>query len=442
MTASGKHPFGSTAPPTNQPHSPVEIKEISSTGTILYETGQQSPTVISSIGEHLDVQVTNFVLVAPITHTFQNGSTIQATIEINAGSSSENRVWFDSPLYPSKVILPSTDYARPVNIKTYATDGTLTDIFDIDAPTDKRTITISANITDPYGAYDIASAQATILYNATQHIAGPITMALTQPGTTTQLYSAAWTIPANALPGNYTAVVTVKDNNGIYHSQQTGSPEPYTEQGTHTFQIGPITYLNPTIQINDDTGDPLPDAQVLVTYPNGARDELPRHTTFNGTLTLTRVIPADYTLTILWKNSLVAHTTLKIESDGPYNVTTKVYSLNVTVNDNAAKPVTGAYVFAYRDGLGYGFDVTHANGGVELKVPEGTYDLETTYATTYLLSSVTASANKPDVLIQNSTTITLTLTDYPPPIWTTLGFILVALGAVFFFIILLIIRRN
>lgn len=272
----------------------IQLREVSATGAILWDTGQQSPTVTSSIGEHVDVQVNNYVLQAPLAHTFQTGSTIQTTIEVNAGSSAETRIWFDSPLYPSKVTFPSTDYARPVEIKTYTSDGTLTTMFDIDAPTGKRTISIQTNVTDPYGAYDIAAVQATIIYNSTQRVAGPFTIALDTSGS----YSANWTYPITVLPGNYTAVILVTDNNGRYHAKDTVQADPYTESGTHNVQVGPITYYNPVIHIVDDVGDPIPDAQVLVTFPNGSRDELPRSTSLTGTFTLTRVIPADYVLAV------------------------------------------------------------------------------------------------------------------------------------------------
>jgi hypothetical protein len=420
----------------------VELLEISSSGSVIYTTGQQSPIVISSIGEHLDVQVTNYVLVSPINHVFQEGSAIEVRVEVNAGSSSETRIWFDAPMYPSKVILPCMDYARPVSMKTYNWEGIGTDAFDIDAASDKRIVEISANVTDPFGGYDIASVKLDIFYNNTQRVAGPMTMTFVDFEIGQRLYAINWTYPSNMLRGNYSAVISVVDNNGVYFEKLNGNPDPFIESATHPFVLGPIVYYNPRITIRDADGEPVPEAQVFVSYPNVARDELPLLTDMNGTIVLTKIVPANYSLTVVWKNSVVAHSGIYVDSDGPFNVIANVYSLTVTVVDNGDKPVSEAYVFAYRDRLGYGFGATDEEGAVVFKVPSGIYDLETHFSSTYLLSHVSSNFTKPDLSIGESTQITLKLNDYPPPLWTTIGFMVVLTGAVLLVVILMIIRRN
>jgi hypothetical protein len=244
------------------------------------------------------------------------------------------------------------------------------------------------------------------------------------------------------LRGNYSAVISVVDNNGVYFEKLNGNPDPFIEEATHLFSLGPIVYYNPLITIRDSDGDPVPEAQVFVSYSNVARDELPLLTDMNGTIVLSKVVPANYTLTVIWKNSVVAHSGIYVDSDGPFNVTAAVYSLIVTVVDNGDKPVSEAYVFAYRDRLGYGFGATDEGGVVEFKVPSGTYDLETHFSSTYLLSHVSSNSTKPDLSIGESTQVTLKLNDYPPPLWTTIGFLVVLTGAILLVVILMIIKRN
>lgn len=57
----------------------LEFKEISQAGTVLWDSGQLSPGVKSSIGDHVDVPVFNYVLSVNLKHTFSAKSTIQAS---------------------------------------------------------------------------------------------------------------------------------------------------------------------------------------------------------------------------------------------------------------------------------------------------------------------------------------------------------------------------
>lgn len=98
------------------------------------------------------------------------------------------------------------------------------------------------------------------------------------------MYEANWSYPLNAHLGNYTVKISVMDNNGHYHNIDTGSHAPFIEHATHIFSIGIIVYHNPTFRILDDVNDPLPKAQVYVTWLNGSRDVLPRYTSVNGSI--------------------------------------------------------------------------------------------------------------------------------------------------------------
>jgi len=65
----------------------------------------------------------------------------------------------------------------------------------------------------------------------------------------------------------------------------------------------------------------------------------------------------------------------------------------------------------------------------------GLYRIEIQYSTTYWLTGVTAKATESHREVTSSGSVPVTLTDFPPSIWTTVGFwllvafIIVVLGA-------------
>jgi len=149
----------------------MEFREISAGGETLWDSGVLTPTITSEIGTNLDVQIYNYNLsYASLTHTFRAGTTIQVEVTINPGASAECRVWYDSPFYPSKVILPCQDYARPISVKTFDVNHMETNIFSVEESGDKRKVIIRVNVTDPFGGYDIDVVTATIFDPSNQTI--------------------------------------------------------------------------------------------------------------------------------------------------------------------------------------------------------------------------------------------------------------------------------
>ena len=424
----------------------VQYREVSMDGLTLWDSGQLSPMVTSSIGDYLDVPVRNFVLTSRIEHTFEAGSSLEVIVEVNAGSSSAIRIWYDSLLFPSKVTLPATNYARPITVSLFSFDGSKTDLFDYTWSQEKRTIDVVATVNDPFGVYDINKVSMRIFYNGTHDVSGTLEMQHEPENlhqTLNQTYSAKWSYPLSAQIGNYTVRISVIDNNGANNIIEKGYPEPYIEYLTHDFQIGPIVYYNPLFRILDDTNDVLQEAQVYVTWPNGLRDVLPRYTGIEGNLTLTKVVPGQYGLTVLWRDIVVNQTTLIISSDGPYIIKSQVFELKVDVKDNAGNPVKGAYVLVYsRSGLCYGFNMTSQNGQTSIKLPSGIYNLTIHYRDLYWLTPVTEIVERPSISVRDNLTESIIMKDYPPPIWETTGFIIVSIGVIVAIAILIMFYKK
>jgi len=237
------------------------------------------------------------------------------------------------------------------------------------------------------------------------------------------VFEANYTYPSSAQRGNYTVIVSVVDNNGYYRILETGKAEPFIEQFTHGFSIGVILYLDPAFQIVDDVGDPLPNAQIYVKWPNGSRDYLPRYTSENGFVNFTDVPSANYEFTIFWKDVLVKQTVVDVVSNGPYLIVTDVYQLTVEVLGNDQSSVFGAYVIVYtQSGVGFGLSVSNETGQAVFKLPKGVYDIEAHYSGEYWLKAFTTMSNETEVNLDATRSKTIILADFPPPIWTTTGF--------------------
>ncbi|UCH02782.1 MAG: hypothetical protein JSV20_03070, partial [Candidatus Bathyarchaeota archaeon] len=407
----------------------LQFKEITVGGVELWNSGQINPTVTSTIGDYIDVPLNSYNLSTPLTHTFSADTTLLVSVEVNPSSAADARIWYDSPLYPSHAILPCQDYARPASVKTYAYDDSETNLFYYNWTQNQRVVTVRTNVTDPFGGYDVNSVNITILDPSNNAVVDNEEMTRISNGqwetSFSQMFEANWSYPETAERGNYTVKVTVIDNNGHYRNEDVGSFEPFVEEYTHTFTIGVIVYYDPAIRIVDDVDAPLPNAQVYVTWPNGSRDTLPRYTSANGFLNLTHVLPATYGFTVLWKDVVVNQTSMYLESDGPYTIHAEVYQLTVDVLDNTGAAVHGAYVIVYtQTGVGYGLAVSNEAGQSVFKLPKGIYNIETHYSAEYWLNVITTSAAETGINVNSSTSKTITITDFPPPVWITTGFLL------------------
>jgi hypothetical protein len=426
----------------------LNFREITLGGVTLWDSGQLSPTVTSSIGAYIDVPVHNYNLTVPLTHTFAPDTTLLLELEVNAGSAADTRIWYDSALYPSKAILPAQDYARPVSVRTYAVDDSETVLFHYNWTENWRKVIIRANITDPFGGYDISAVNVTVIDPSGQPVLEDATMSRVSNGqwqvNYLHTFEANWSYPTTAELGNYTVTVTVVDNNGYYHYLDSGSAEPFIEEETHLFTIGIIVYYDPTFLVTDDADDPLPNAQVYVTWRNGTIDALPRYTSADGVIELTEVAAGDYGFTILWKGVVVGQTTLHVESDGPYTIKTQVYQLTVHVYGNNGALIHGAYVLVNtQSGVGYGLETSDESGKALFKLPSGTYVIWAHYTTSYWLTVVRASASEP-ISVTTSTSKNIVLSSFPPAIWSTTLFWLITVGIliVAVAVLLLYLRRR
>ncbi|MEJ2271834.1 MAG: hypothetical protein P8X91_05035 [Candidatus Bathyarchaeota archaeon] len=143
---------------------------------------------------------------------------------------------------------------------------------------------------------------------------------------------------------------------------------------------------------------------------------------------MTDVPLGDYGFTILWKDRIVKETTIHVESSNIYPIKTQVYRLTVKVLDTNGIPVYGSYVVAETvSGVGYGLDVSDKLGVASFSLPSGDYVIVAHYTTDYWLTMV-QTKGETSVSVVESGLNQVVLSDFPPAIWTTFGFILAISG--------------
>ncbi len=224
----------------------LHFAEITAGGNTLWDSGLINPTVLSSVGGYIDVPVYNYNLSTPLTHTFSPGTTLFVGVEVNAGSKTETLVWYDSPLYPSKIVLPAKDYARPAEVKTYSYDNTETNLFHYDWNESQRIVIVRSNVTDPFGGYDIHRVNMTIFDPAGNAVMNDESMSRKSNGqwetVFSHLFEGNYSYASTVQRGNYTVIVSVVDNNGYYHDLEVGTFDPFIEEFTDMFSISLVEF--------------------------------------------------------------------------------------------------------------------------------------------------------------------------------------------------------
>jgi hypothetical protein len=120
-------------------------------------------------------------------------------------------VWYDRTDYDSYITMTSSDFISVNEVHSEDSGGMTRSVF-----SDLEDVVISANVSDPFGAYDIQGANVTVYYQGNQTIVCtmlPMTVNSTDPSTISY-----WKVLKATLPGlsngSYVANVTARDYSG------------------------------------------------------------------------------------------------------------------------------------------------------------------------------------------------------------------------------------
>ena len=306
-------------------------------------------------------------MVFPMTfvHTFQAHSTIRFVLTINPGMSGGGigsqytnvTVYWDSMhLYDSRLIL-HTD--NPMTIDSCWTENHLGEQQDNFLDFGNTSMNICANISDPYGGYDIEWVNLTIYDTTGAPIAGMSDVQMDRVSGSDAspicTYQSEWNY-SGWPTGIYDYDVWAVDNSGLtyyyYFSQFTF--HPYDELATGAFTIGLVHNL--TLHLNDSLGQDLGEAVI---------DFDGKVETANETGWADMVVFGNGTLQVYWHDVLVHSSFVDIISDMTLYINCTVFTPEIIVVDVLGNPLPSAAVFfTYPDGEDHPVMLSNATGSV------------------------------------------------------------------------------
>lgn len=135
---------------------------------------------------------------------------------------------------------------------------------------------------------------------------------------------------------------------------------------------------DPILRVVDDARQPLADATVFLSHPNGTTSDVPLTTDAQGDVTLTRTAGGSYTLRIIWSGVDVGVKAVAVASNDVHLVLSDVFYLTLRTRDQADQTVAGVHV-AVTDvtrALIADSQLSDANGTLVSRLPKGLYRIE------------------------------------------------------------------
>jgi len=302
-------------------------------------------------------------------YTVSEGSSLRVRFELEGGANTDYNVAYggevDGAIRDTNVTLPCMDYMRVSGVHTEDSDGEPTKLFDPNA--EDKNITINANITDPFGGYNIEWVNLTlegpdgIIFEneSMKETYGYFDSYVSE-------FEFPWNYEDNP-EGTYDITVRAVDKNGMIAYEQTGEFGGHEEYRDHSFVIGGLDhYVN--LQLEDDHGELLINTMVNlkvsddVVFNSTKTDE-------EGIVNFT-VAEATYIITVEWQDTEVStnstidvNETGSLDRENAYELTAGVYYPELEILDQEDVPVQDANVY-----------MTHPNGTTRIEPMESDDD--------------------------------------------------------------------
>jgi len=272
-------------------------------------------------------------------YTVAKGHSMHLLFIINGNSANEYQLAWGDSVYRSRLDVFSRDYLTVASVETLDHLGVPQVSFATDAA--DKTVIIRANVTDPFGGYDVRAVWCTLVDPFGSVLLAHSPMAKTAGFFNTYLneYSLSWDY-TGADPGQYNVTVDAVDNSGWYY-RYPANPDDATfgghlESAATSFWIGGLPELL-TVHVTDAAGDVLVGARAILSRFSGitGADGNATIMVFNGT----------YVLTVEWQGIVVASEQVTVSGPTLVNVIARVYSPVLRVVDDHGTPVGDAVMF-------------------------------------------------------------------------------------------------
>ncbi len=188
-----------------------------------------------------------------------------------------------------------------------------------------------------------------------------------------------------------------------------------------------LSIFNQELVPVDSRGVPLEDASISVTAGGFTRVA---STLTAGSVQL-RMPMGDYRIEVVWRGVLVFDAIVGVDGTvASIQLDADVFYLQLAVKDASGAALAGAFVTVLRNGETVAAGTTGEAGQAEFRLPMGTYQVQVSYRTTYLLTDVSTGAEASTDLVQDQP-LEVTLSAFPPPIYATILFyVLIAVAAI------------
>jgi hypothetical protein len=284
-------------------------------------------------------------------HTFNASGTIRFVLTVNPGASGAGvgsqytnvTVFWDSyHLFDSRLVLKTQN---PMTIDSSATNDFARQPKNGFIDEGNTTMYFSANVSDPYGGYDIRWVNLTVKAPNGTAVPGldnePMARVTGSDMAPVSVYELSWDY--GGMPtGAYTYDVWAVDNSGMtyyYYFAQLVF-QPYDELLTNTLAIGVVYNLQ--VHLNDSLGAPLVGATVDYDGATALSND-------TGWASLT--VFGNGMMDVYWHSILAYSSLVNLTEDSILFVTCDVYSPELRLVDSQSQPLPSATAFfEYADG--------------------------------------------------------------------------------------------
>ncbi len=113
------------------------------------------------------------------------------------------------------------------------------------------------------------------------------------------------------------------------------------------------------------------------------------------------------------------------------------FQLTVSVGDSNGQSISGAWVQVFTaSGILYDSKQTNSSGIATFKVPSGTYRIDASYTTTFMLTPFSSIIATSAQSVSSPTTLSLKISSYPPPFFSTVLYSLILWGAIILLVLI------
>jgi hypothetical protein len=307
------------------------------TSNLIY-SGSDSVTVLSGIDSYqIDISDT--------AHVFSAGHSIRIYYEIQGGASAEFGLWYGNNTYDSRVVFQSYNYLKVEDLKTKDHQDVEKSNFLLNEA--DKTIKMQANVTDPFGGYDIRMVKLTLTDPSDAVILNNVSMMKIggTPISFANTYEVQWDY-SGAEVGQYDITVWAVDNNGYYYfyHKENYNFGNYFDVNTATFFIGGLPQAGTVTAKDSGTPQQLL-VGAVVKVVKGQTTILTEITDSNGQADL-NMYPGTYDIVVEWQDVLVGtEADYNVITDFDLTINCDVYYPDFQVVDNAGAPLEGANVY-------------------------------------------------------------------------------------------------